>query len=611
MQKRVRLFRALFVLAFLVIAAKLFQIQILQREEWVAKAEELHIVQSKIPAERGEIYMLENDEPVAVVMNQTAWTVIVDPQTANAEKVEKVVTEAILGGVGGSSGGGTGSANGGSGGGSGSASGGSSGGTGANGTIVAEWADVFANKNLRYYVVARNVTRAAALKIKNEGLSGVYLSEGSSRVYPEGETASVMLGFVNAEGKGQYGVEGALDEELAGKDGLLKTVTDVNNVALSIGDDNVRVPAEDGKNIVLTIDVGLQRKTENVLRSYLETSAANHGAALIMEPSTGKVLAMATVPTYDAANYAQVIDGSVYSNPVTDIPYEPASICKTFTFAAAINEGKMTPETTYYNTGSMTIDGNEIRNAYEGMLGEITMNTALRYSLNTGSMTALMLLGNSTTEITAAAREKLYEYYYERFGLGQYTGIELYESPGYLVGPHDEVYGLNAFYANMTFGQNLQLTMIQTAAAFSSVINGGYYYRPTVIAGEVVDGEFVRATSENYVRQVISEETSSAMRGMLYGTREVRRLYGIDKKGYYIGGKTGTAQVIKDGAYSFDETVASYIGFGGTDGEMPQYVIMVKVWEEDQKLDGQNDALPLFDKLSEMTIDYLKIRPAS
>ncbi|MBR0480402.1 penicillin-binding protein 2 [Candidatus Saccharibacteria bacterium] len=574
MQKRVWLFRAGFILAMLLIAGRLFRIQILQHDSWIAKAEEMHIVQSKIPATRGEIYMLENDEPVAVVLNQSSWTVVIDPQTANPEKTEKIVGELV------------------------------------KEQMVAKWSDIFANRNLRYYVAARNVTRDVAKKIREEELTGVYLIEGNSRVYPEGETGSTMLGFVNAEGEGQYGVEGALNEELAGKDGLLKTVTDVNNVALSIGDDNVRVPAEDGKNIVLTVDRGLERKIENGIRDYLKEKSATHASALVMDPRTGRVLAMATVPTYDATNYARVEDGSVYVNPVTEVAYEPASICKTFAFAAAIEEGKMTPETTYYNPGYFTIDSQKIENAYKGQLGEITMQTALNYSLNTGSMTALMLLGGSTQEITAKARETLYNYYYERFGLGKYTGIELYESPGTLVGPHDEVYGLNAFYANMTFGQNLQLSMIQVAAAFSSVVNGGNYYRPTIVAGEVTkDGEFVRSEQEGPVRRTISEETSATMRRMLYGTRNSRRLYGIDKTGYYIGGKTGTAQTIIDGAYSFDETVASYIGYGGTEGELPEYVIMVKIWEKGQKIEGEKDAMPLFDKLSNLTIDYLKIRP--
>ena len=593
------MFKLAFSAAAILIAGKLFQIQILQHGEWVAKAEEAHVLTTKIAATRGEIYELENDEPVAVVLNQTAYTIVVDPSLANAEKTEETLTK-ILGEK-----------------------------------IFAKWEDVFANRELRYYVVARNATRDEVAKIKAEAeekdLTGIWCLEGKTRVYPEGETGSAMLGFVNAEGEGQYGVEGALDEELKGKDGLLKTVTDVNNVALSIGDDNVKIPAEDGKNIVLTVDRGLERKIENGLREYLADHRASHASALVMEPTTGKVLAMATVPTYDAANYAKVEDASVYVNPVTEVAYEPASICKTFTFAAAIEEGKMTPETTYYNPGYFTIDSQKIENAYKGQLGEITMQTALNYSLNTGSMTALMLLGGTTTEITAAARERLYEYYYERFGLGQYTGIELYESPGYLVGPHDEVYGLNAFYANMTFGQNLQLTMIQTAAAFSSVVNGGLYYRPTIVAGEVVkggnagssdengenggtvsvkDGTFVKAKQEEAIRRTISEETSALMRQMLYGTRNSRRLYGIDKKGYYIGGKTGTAQTIIDGAYSFDETVASYIGFGGTEGELPQYVIMVKIWEEGEKIEGEKDAMPLFDKLSNITIDYLKIKPA-
>ncbi len=573
MQKRVWLFRVCFAIVTLAIAGRLFQIQILQHDEWVARAEEMHVVQRKISAKRGEIYMLENDEPVAVVLNQSAWTVVIDPQVANPEETEKRL-EPILGEK-----------------------------------RIAGWQDVFANRELRYYMVARNLSRTEALKIRDEDLAGVWLIEGDSRVYPEGEMASVMLGFVNADGEGQYGVEGALDEELAGEDGLLKTVTDANNIALSIGDENVRMPAVDGKNIVLTLDRGMQRKVENDIREYLKEKPYSHASVLVMNPQNGEVWTMATVPTYDAGNYAMVSDASVYSNPVTDIAYEPASICKTFAFAAAIEEGKMTPETVYYNPGFFTIDSQPIKNAYEGKLGEITMQTAFNYSLNTGSMTALMLLDNSTSEITARARELLYDYYYNRFGLGQYTGIELYEAPGYVVKPDAEVYGLNALYADMTFGQNMQLTMIQTAAAFASVINGGEYYRPTIIAGEMKDGEFVRAGNNTAVRRTISEETSATMREMLYGTRTLRRLYGIDEKGYYVGGKTGTAQTVIDGAYSFDETVASYIGFGGTEGELPEYIIMVKVWESGQKLGGESDAQPLFDQLSDLVVDYLKIKP--
>ena len=320
---------------------------------------------------------------------------------------------------------------------------------------------------------------------------------------------------------------------------------------------------------------------------------------------------MATLPGYDATNYSNVENTSVFQNNPTEDAYEPASICKTFAFSAAINEGVMTPDSTYNNTGSLTIDGWPIANAYKGQLGTITMQTALNYSLNTGSMQALMWLGGNSSEITQYGKGKLYDYYYNKFGLGQYTGIELYESPGIIISA-DDVDGTDARYANMTFGQGLNLTMMQVASAFSSVINGGHYYTPTIVEGEIKNGELVKNDLKDPVRSTISSETSATMRKMLYGTRNSRRLYGIDKSGYYIGGKTGTAQAIRDGAYVMDETIASYVGFGGSgkdESSTPEYVIMVKIWEEGKRIEGEKDAMPIFDEISNFMIDYLKIKP--
>ena len=548
-------------------------IQIFQHDEWTERANAEHISQNTIIAKRGEIYMMENDQPVEVVLNKAAWTVVVDPQVTNREEVEKAFSEI------------------------------------APDKVVAKWDDVFKDKTRRYYVVARGVEREQVKKLKEKKLAGVWYQEGNERVYPEGDMASALLGFVNAEGKGQYGVEGSLNDTLGGTNGLLKTITDVNNVALSIGDDNVRIPAKDGKNVVLTIDRVLQKKIEKKLAEYLSTSKANHASALVMDPRNGKILTMATIPNYDPANYAKVEDGNLFLNQASDVAYEPASICKTFTFAAAIEEGAMTPETTYNNTGEITVDGWPIKNAHSGELGVISMQTALNYSLNTGSMTALMLLGGSDSEITKTGREKLFDYYYNHFGLGQATGYELNESTGLIQEPN-KGYGLNSRYANMTFGQNISLTPLQVAAAFSSLINGGEYYAPTIVAGEITkEGKFVKADEKKAVRRTVTEKTSDTMRAMIWGTRGLQRLYGIDKPGYYIGGKTGTAQGIKDGAYTFDETTGSYIGFGGREGEFPEYVIMVKIWEGGQTLEGTADALPLFNLLSDVAIDHFKIKP--
>ena len=575
MNKRAKILGIGLLVAVMVILARLFVIQIIEHDTWVARAEEEHIVQNKIKATRGEIYMMDGDEPSIAVMNEMVWTIIVDPLTADAEETEKTINAY------------------------------------AKDKLVAEWKDVFADKTRRYYVVARGVKREAIEKIREAELAGVWYSKNNARVYAEGQMASSLLGFVNAEGEGQYGVEGALDKELKGEDGVLKTVTDVNNVALSIGNDNVRVPAKNGKNVVLSIDKNVQYQLEKVLQHGLERSGTVHAAGIVMNPQNGEVWAMANLPTYDATKYAGVEDASVFVNIPLESAYEPGSMCKTFSFAAAIDQGKMTPETTYNNAGYLYVDGiTKIENAYKGQIGTVTMQTGLNYSLNTSSMTALMLLGGDASRITQRGKELLYEYYYDKFGLGQYTGIELFEAPGYVMKPDEVTY--DSQYATMTFGQGLNLTMMQVAAAFSSVINGGEFYKPTIVAGEITEnGEFLYQDSPEPIRQTISAETSATMRQMLYGTRIWYRNNGTDPAGYYIGGKTGTSQTIKDGLYTFDETIGNYVGFGGAEGELPEYVIMVKIWGEGLKMEGEKDAMPIFDEMSDFMIDYLKIRPGA
>ena len=336
-----------------------------------------------------------------------------------------------------------------------------------------------------------------------------------------------------------------------------------------------------------------------------------------MNPNNGEVLAMTSLPSYNPGDYGNVADASTYINYTTEVPYEPASVCKSFAFAAAINEGKMNADTTYVNRGYEVIDGQVINNAEKraSLNGTISMRTALYWSLNTGSIYALKLLGDNPDEITATAREKLYDYYYNKFRLGQPTGIELYESEGLVWDPHADIYGLNAAYANMTFGQNLNLTMSQVATAFSAVINGGTYRTPTVVKGTLEDDKIVsldRTSSDKYVEEkILTDDTSLAMRDLLINNRSNKVARGIDREGYAIGGKTGTAQTIKDGAYTMDEYVGTYVGFVGTAGELPKIVIMVKMWGEGEHIEGNKDPMSLFDSLSNYAIDYFKIKPGA
>lgn len=558
-----------------VIVVRLFFIQIVQHDEWVEKAAAQQTLSNVLPAKRGEIYMMDGSEPVAVVMNTTVYTVIVDPMLANDEMAEKELTE-ILGDK-----------------------------------RTAEWSDVFADRTRRYYIVGKNVERKAAEKIAELDMTGVWLQSNTKRVYPEGELAAGVLGFVNADGVGQYGIEGAMNEELSGTDGLMKTVKDINNVALSIGDDNIKNPPKDGEDIVLTIDKNIQYNVERILTQKTEELGFKNMSALVLDPNSGRVLAMANIPEYDPADFGNVESAEAYVNHILEDPYEAASVCKTFTMAAGLEYKVMTSDKTFYNENVTYVDDWPIKNSTQRqeLVGQVDMQTTLDWSLNTGSTQVLRWLGGSETEINMQGMSRLYDYYHNYFGLGVKTGIELYEATGLVYAPDEIEYGVASTYANMTFGQNMQVTMIQVAAAFASLVNGGKYYTPTVIAGKMVDGELVENEKQEAVRQTVSEETSATMREMLYNTRRSFRTNGTDQEGYYIGGKTGTAQMIKDGAYSFDETVATYVGFGGTEGELPAYVIMVRVWEDNKTAGGEAQALPVFNELKNYVQSYLKIAP--
>ena len=578
MRKRTDLIRVLLALCFILIVARMYDLQIISHQKYVDLAMSQQTMQNTIFAKRGEIYVMDGDNTTPVVMNEKVYTISVDPFLLRSEggqelKEDEAKIDQLV-----------------------------------QGYAVNTWDKVFANEASRYAVIAKNVPYERAKQIKEAKITGVYAQGSTKRVYPEGDLAAQVLGFVNADGKGQYGIEGSLNKELTGVNGILKTVKDVNNIPLTIGKNNVRVPAQDGKNVVLSIDRNIQKKTEDAIKATIEKFHVTNASAVVMNPRNGQILAMAGTPTYNPAEYAKVTDARAFQTDVTMSAFNPASVCKTFALAAAIDSGVMTPETTYNNTDLVTIDGWPIQNAIKGHTGNISMQEVLTYSLNTGSIQALRLLGGSETEITYQGKEKLYDYYYNRFGLGKYTGIELAESKGTVIPPTD-IDGTNARYANMTFGQSLDLTMIQVATAFSAVVNGGDYYTPTVVAGEIKNGEFVRDVLKERDHQAIESSTSETMRKMLHTARLVFPNVKYYDEGVYVGGKTGTAQVVKNGKYTFDETIATYIGYGArSETDYPEYVIMTKVLEDNRRLDGGMNAKPIFDEISQFMVNYLKMR---
>lgn len=564
----------------LVIAAvfvlRLFYLQVIQHNHYVSLAQQEQVKKERLPATRGEIYALSGDSPVKLVLNETVYTVFVDPaviiENDSADKVEKVM-KAVAGG-----------------------------------NVVDDFDTLLDKEDSRYQIIAKRVTRTQAEKIKDEKLSGIGFTAVSQRVYPEGQLAAQTLGFVNADGVGNYGLEGYMNDELAGKDGRLETVTDVSDVPLTIGDRNIREPAENGKNIVMSIDRNIQSKVEQALAAGIQRSRATDASVVVMDPNTGRVMAMANLPTYNPSEYYKVNDAALFNNGTISAPYEPGSDVKTYTMAAAIDKGVATANDTYYNTDSIKVDDRTITNATKGHTGVISFQTALTWSLNTGFVTLAERLGNGK-DITKTARDTMYEYFHDRLGLGQNTGIELAnEQKGIIISP-DDADGNAVRYSNMSFGQGLDATLIQVTSGFCALINGGNYYKPTVISGYVNgEGEYVQnATPQPAKLGVVKETTSQQIKEMTYVARSSFR--GIDKAGYYIGGKTGTSQVIKNGVYADDETIATYLGYGGSDIDHPEYVIMVSIHGDHRILGGSADAMPIFTDISNWMLDYLKIQP--
>lgn len=569
---RSRVLAGVLLLIMAVFVARLFYLQIVQHEYYVAQASSEQQKQLRLPAQRGEIYMMSAGKPEKVVLNETVYTVFADPKMVTDQKKVITAVQRIAGGN-------------------------------ADDGLDRR----LEKKDSRYQVLARKVSLRQAELLKKEKLTGVGFQKESQRVYPEGSLAAQTLGFVNAEGKGQYGVESKLNERLVGKDGLLKTVTDVSGIPLTIGNNNVAQSAKNGDNVVLTLDRNIQAYTEKALQDGLNRTGAKQGSALVMDPQTGKVLAMANLPTYRPAEYYKVREEHAFVNSVVSAPYEAGSVMKTMTMATGLDKGVIQPDSTYVNTDEIQVDDRTIGNATKGQLGTITMQHALSWSLNTGLVTVAQRLGNGNS-ITYGARSTMYDYLVNRFGYGKPTGIEVAgEESGTVISP-DRPQGNAVRYANMSFGQGMDVTMIQVGAAFSALMNGGTYYQPTVLAGTMNDGQFQPAPSKQPRNGVVSEATSNKIRTM---TRTARQLFASnrdkDRPGYDIGGKTGTSQTIVNGQYSNDQTIATYLGYGGDN--RPRYVIMVQVSGRGMYLEGAEAAMPIFTDISNWMIDYLKLQP--
>lgn len=455
------------------------------------------------------------------------------------------------------------------------------------------------NSQSRYAPLKRQASDDVAARIKALGLAGIEIAHEPHRFYPEGEDVGHLMGFVgfDAEGRrtGKYGIEGFWEEALAGKDGYIAAEQAPGGRLIGSAARDFH-PAENGAELTLTIDRNIQFEVCAKLRDAVRQYNADGGTVIVMDPKTGAVLAMCSAPGFDPNAYSTAGNVGIFNNPATFDPYEPGSIFKPFTLAAAIDAGKVTPSTTYEDTGSVKIGPFTIKNSDGKGHGVQTMTQVLEESLNTGTIFAVRKLG-----------PELFHRYVTAFGFGAKTGIELAaEGAGNVssLEKRGEIWSATA-----SFGQGITATPIQIAAAFSAIANGGKLMKPYIVGRVVASDGSVRTTTPTVVRQAITERAASLISGMLVQVVENGHGKRAAVRGYWVAGKTGTAQVARTDVQGYEKnaSIGSFVGFAPVDD--PAFVMLVELKRPKDVAWAESSAAPLFGEIGKFLVQYLQIPP--
>ena len=434
-----------------------------------------------------------------------------------------------------------------------------------------------------YELIQKDVSSEQADLVAKAKIKGIYVGEDAVRFYPQGSFAAHVLGFTNQEGKGQYGIEEYYNSFLEGKEGIATTNSNPGGYLFSSQD-----TVKDGSDVILTLDYRIQAQAEDLLKKAVADLEAQEGSIVVMDPATGRILAMASAPSFDPNEFGSVPGGlERFQNPVIEKLFEPGSIFKPLTMAGAIEKGKVTPDTTYEDKGILERGGETIRNYDNRSYGVQTMRQVLEFSINTGAVFAEEQLGHQN-----------FMDFIKRFGIFEQTGIDL---AGEIYSVNQELQkGHIISFATAAFGQGIDMTPLQILKAFSAIANKGMMVSPTM--------------TESHGKQplrVLSEETAATITSMLVSVVED----GFGKRarigGYHIAGKTGTAQVsysalgIAKAGYS-DRTIQSFIGYAPAFN--PRFMIMVEINNPGTRT-AEYSAIPVFHDLAKYIIDYYQIPP--
>ena len=450
---------------------------------------------------------------------------------------------------------------------------------------------IFADINTQdaYAVIEKNLSSEKLDEIKRLNLKGLYWQNEPNRFYPQGQMASQALGFLGGSGSGQYGVEGYYDQVLQGKTGVFEEKSGID----SIFSDNDQ-QSLDGSDIYLTIDYNIQFQAEQLLKQEQKKNNIDSGQIIVMKPDTGRILAMANFPNFNPNQYSKQSNMVIFQNSVMQKLFEPGSIMKPITMAAALNEGKITPDTTYVDTGVVTFGSKSIHNFANEKYGQQTMTQVLESSINTGAVFAEQQMDRKT-----------FWNYLDKFGFFRKTGIDL----------QGEVYSQNSGlksgpdinYATASFGQGIEVTPIQIARAFCAIANGGKLVKPYIVE-RIVSGDDISHTKPEISNPIVSRDTLSQLNTMLINV--VEKCFNKVAKipGYYFAGKTGTAQVplLNGRGYEPDKTIQSFIGYGPAFN--PQFLILIKLDNPKVPMSALS-AVPLFKQLAQYIINYWQILP--
>lgn len=558
-----------------VIILRLFYLQIIRHDHYRQAALNDQLKQYSIAADRGIIYAHQGDNVVPLVLNQKLFTLYADPTLVKDPSGAAVKLAAITGGDPGS------------------------------------YKQLLKARPSRYQVLAKRLSADQQKRILALGLPGVGLQAQDYRVYPQGALGANLLGFVDDSGQGRYGIEQQFNQQLAGQPGMLKAITDVNGVPLAASKDNVQKNPVAGDNIVLTIDTAMEQQVQGFLQADLKRVGAQSGCVVVLDPNTGSIKALVSYPTYDPSKYFQVTNLAAFDDLAVSDSIEVGSIMKTLTVSTGMDQGVITPNSTYPDPGYVTIDGSTIKNVLPIPEEPVTIKDVMRDSLNTGAVHVFKLLGGG--QYDQQGRDILHDYLVNHFLLGRQTGVEQpAEAPGIIPNP-DRGSALNLQYANTSFGQGMTATMLQMASAVSSVVNGGTYYRPHLVEKETNADGSAKLTGATVVkRNVVKPSTAAGLRELMeYVYSENYNVYSSQlHPGYSIGGKTGTAQIAINGGYSATDFNSTFVGFVG--GDKPQYVVAVMVHKANtSQSEGAQAAAPVFGQIANMLINDFNVLPVS